>query len=228
MVAGIAGPNCGHRGSHRPVSRRCKSLVPAPEEIAIKLIEVTKAFATEEQCLAYLEAKRWPTGVRCLTCHSKEISRITRKVTRKTDNKRAQLFQCLEPTCKAQFSATTGTSFNGSHLSLAKWYLAIALILEANKGMSALQLQRHLKVNYRTAWSLAQRVREALNRSGRPQTDRRRGNRRNVHQRQAEGPPAETAQPRSSARNPAARRTSSAPTRQVTRRHALGSNRAAR
>jgi hypothetical protein len=129
----------------------------------VKLIEVTKAFATEEQCLAYLEAKRWPNGVRCLTCGSKEISRITRKVSKKTDNKRAQLFQCLEPTCKQQFSATTGTIFNGSHLSLDKWYMAIALIVDAKKGMSALQLQRHLKVNYRTAWYLAHRIREAMN-----------------------------------------------------------------
>jgi hypothetical protein len=129
----------------------------------MKLIEVTKAFATEEQCLAYLEAKRWPNGIRCLTCGSKEISRITRKVSKKTDNKRAQLYQCLEPTCKQQFSATTGTIFNGSHLSLDKWYMAIALIVDAKKGMSALQLQRHLKVNYRTAWYLAHRIREAMN-----------------------------------------------------------------
>ncbi len=128
----------------------------------MKLIEVTKAFATEEQCLAYLEAKRWPNGVRCLTCGSKEISRITRKVTKKSDNKRAQLYQCLEPTCKAQFSATTGTIFNGSHLPLDKWYMAIALIVDAKKGMSALQLQRHLKVNYRTAWYLSHRIREAM------------------------------------------------------------------
>lgn len=128
----------------------------------MKLIEVTKAFATEEQCLTYLEASRWPNGVRCLTCGSKEISRITRKVSKKTDNKRAQLYQCLEPTCKAQFSATTGTIFNGSHLSLDKWYMAIALMVDAKKGMSALQLQRHLKVNYRTAWYLAHRIREAM------------------------------------------------------------------
>jgi|ERR1039458_2388405 transposase-like protein len=128
----------------------------------MKLIEVTKAFATEEKCLAYLEAKRWPDGVRCLTCGSKDISRITRKVTKKTDNKRVQLYQCLEPSCKAQFSATTGTIFNGSHLSLDKWYMAIALMVDAKKGMSAMQLQRHLKVNYRTAWYLAHRIREAM------------------------------------------------------------------
>lgn len=128
----------------------------------MKLIEVTKAFATEEQCLEYLEAKRWPNGVRCLTCGSKEISRITRTVTKKSDNKRAKLYQCLEKTCKAQFSATTGTIFNGSHLSLDKWYMAIALIVDAKKGMSALQLSRHLQVNYRTAGYLAHRIREAM------------------------------------------------------------------
>lgn len=128
----------------------------------MKLIEVTKAFATEAQCLAYLEASRWPDGVRCVTCGSKEISHITRKVSAKTDNKRAQLYQCLEATCKQQFSATTGTIFNGSHLSLDKWYMAIALMVDAKKGMSALQLQRHLKVNYRTAWYLAHRIREAM------------------------------------------------------------------
>jgi transposase-like protein len=128
----------------------------------MKRIEVAKAFATEEQCLAYLEAKRWPDGVRCLTCSCRDVSRITRKVTRTTDNKRAQLYQCLKPSCKAQFSATSGTIFNGSHLSLDKWYLAIALMVDSKKGMSAMQLQRHLKVNYRTAWYLAHRIREAM------------------------------------------------------------------
>jgi hypothetical protein len=110
-----------------------------------------------------LEAKRWPNGVRCTTCGAKEISRITRKVSKKKDNKRAQLYRCLEPTCKAQFSATTGTIFNGSHLSLDKWYIPIALIVDAKKGMSALQLSRHLKVNYRTAGYLSHRIREAMN-----------------------------------------------------------------
>ena len=128
----------------------------------MKLIEVTKAFATEEQCLAYLEAARWPNGVRCITCGNDKLSRITRKVSRKTDNKRTKLYQCLEPSCKAQFSATTGTIFNGSHLPLDKWYMAIALMVDAKKGMSALQLQRHLKCNYRTAWYLAHRIREAM------------------------------------------------------------------
>ncbi len=32
----------------------------------MRLIEVSTAFATDAQCLHYLEQKRWPNGVRCL------------------------------------------------------------------------------------------------------------------------------------------------------------------
>ncbi len=134
----------------------------------MKLIDVPKAFATDEQCLAYLEAKRWPHGVRCPVCGAKEVSTITRTVdetkTRKEkkQNKRKQLYQCLEPTCKQQFSATSGTIFHDSHLPLEKWFMAIALLVDAKKSMSALQLSRHLDCNYRTAWYLAHRIREAM------------------------------------------------------------------
>jgi hypothetical protein len=110
--------------------------------------------------LAYLEAMRWPNGVRCTVCGAKEVSRITRKS--KTKNVRAQVYQCLEKTCKSQFSATNGTIFHDSHLPLSKWFTAIALLVDAKKGMSALQLSRHLGCNYRTAWYLAHRIREAM------------------------------------------------------------------
>jgi transposase-like protein len=127
----------------------------------MKLIDVPKAFATDEMCLAYLEASRWPSGVRCPICGAKEVSKITRKS--KSKNVRAQLYQCLEKSCKTQFSATSGTIFHDSHLPLSKWFTAIALMIDAKKGMSAMQLQRHLGVNYRTAWYLAHRIREAMN-----------------------------------------------------------------
>ena len=126
----------------------------------MKLIDVTKAFQSDEQCLAYLEKSRWPNGVRCPICRAKEVSTITRKT--KSKNKRAQVYQCLEKTCKSQFSATNGTIFHDSHLPLSKWFMAIALLVDAKKSMSALQLSRHLGVNYRTAWYLAHRIREAM------------------------------------------------------------------
>ena len=48
------------------------------------------------------------------------MSKITRKYPVK--NKRAQIYQCLESTCKQQFSATSDTIFADSHLP-HKWFL---------------------------------------------------------------------------------------------------------
>ena len=127
----------------------------------MNLIDVTKQFATDDKCLDYLEHMRWPNGVRCVTCGAKEVSRVRRKSTGK--NKRTRIYQCLEKTCKQQFTATAGTIFHDSHLPLGTWFLAVALITNAKKGMSALQLQRDLGIgSYRTAWYLYHRIREAM------------------------------------------------------------------
>jgi hypothetical protein len=128
--------------------------------LAMNLIDVTAQFNTDDKCLDYLEAMRWPNGVCCIACGSTKVSRITRES--KTKNKRTRLYQCLEPQCKHQFSPTAGTIFHDSHLPLRKWFAAIALVCEAKKGLSACQMQRHLKVNYRTAWHLCHRIRGAM------------------------------------------------------------------
>lgn len=129
----------------------------------MKLIDVTKKFATEDSCLDYIEKMRWPNGeLGCVHCG--EVGRIS-KITREAGkNKRTRIYQCLA--CGKQFSATSGTIFNDTHLSLTKWFMAIALICEAKKGLSALQMQRHLGVNYRTAWHLCHRIREAMQDGG--------------------------------------------------------------
>ncbi|MDR3735204.1 MAG: IS1595 family transposase [Acidobacteriaceae bacterium] len=128
----------------------------------MNLIDVSRELATDEQCLAFLEKQRWPDGiVRCPTCGNDKISHITRKSA--TKNKRAQVYQCLEPTCKQQFSATNGSIFHDSHLPLHKWFMAIALIVDAKKGMSAKQLQKHLGIgSYKTAWYVCHRIRKAM------------------------------------------------------------------
>lgn len=124
----------------------------------MNLIDVTKTFAAEESCLDLLEHLRWPDGVRCLKCGSDKLSRITRKSRNK--NKRARLFQCLS--CDYQFTPTTGTIFADSHLPLSKWFLAVGLMINAKKGLSAKQMQRDLGVGYQTAWYLCHRIRKAM------------------------------------------------------------------
>jgi ISXO2 transposase-like protein/transposase-like zinc ribbon protein len=128
----------------------------------MNLLNVTRQFRSEDECLAFLESQRWPDGViRCTTCGCDKVSKITRKTPGK--NKRTRIYQCLEPTCKLQFSATSGTIYNNSHLPLEKWFMAIALMVDAKKGLSARQMQQHLGIgSYKTAWYLCHRIRKAM------------------------------------------------------------------
>jgi hypothetical protein len=135
-----------------------------------------REFASEQACLSYLEKTRWPQGVRCPRCHGEKISKFTTaasKRSKKYISKRTgeakdrkiparTLNECLDSTCRYQFTAKTGTIFSDSHLPLQKWFLAIALMTSAEKGISALQLQRELGVGYQTAWYLCHRIREAM------------------------------------------------------------------
>ena len=137
----------------------------------MNLIDVTTEFATDDLCFDYLEKMRWPNGVCCVSCGSLRVSRIVRES--KTKNKRTRLYQCLEPSCKHQFSPTAGTILHDTHLPLRNWFLAIALACDAKNGMSALEFQRRLpgkkdgkKVSYRTAWFLCHRLREAMKEPG--------------------------------------------------------------
>jgi transposase-like protein len=140
----------------------------------MNLLQVATELATEKSCLAYLEQMRWPNGVRCIECNGEKLSRFsTKQGTRKRYSKRQKkvvivrvparhLFQCLNPKCQYQFAATTGTIFHDSHLPLVKWFMAMALILDAKKGISANQIKRHLNIQYKTAWYLCHRIRKAM------------------------------------------------------------------
>jgi len=129
----------------------------------MKLIDVTRQFNTEDECLDYIEKMRWPNGeLGCVHCgEAGRVSKITREAGK---NKRTRIYQCLA--CGKQFSATSGTIFNDTHLPLTKWFMALALICEAKKGISAKQIERHLGVNYRTAWHLCHRIRAAMQDGG--------------------------------------------------------------
>jgi ISXO2-like transposase domain/Transposase zinc-ribbon domain len=135
----------------------------------MNLIDVSTQLQTEDQCLDFIEKVRWPDGkIRCVRCGNDKVSRITRTVnpriarSEKKQNKRTRLYACLESTCNHRFTPTVGTLFHDSHLPLSKWFAAVALIVHAKKGMSAAQVQRHLGVNYRTAWYMGHRIRKAM------------------------------------------------------------------
>src|SRR3984957_10890533 len=135
--------------------------------------EAYEKFATDEQCLTYIQMMRWPDGiVRCPTCGDKNVEKYDRPLPKKhrskdrnpeKENKRQWFYICRNKDCREQFSATSGTIFHNTHLPLIVWFQAIALMLNAKKGLSAKQLQRDLGIGgYKTAWYLNHRIREAM------------------------------------------------------------------
>jgi transposase-like protein len=123
----------------------------------MNLLTISKTFATEDAALDYLIKSRWPDGVTCLACNHGKVYRIA---TRGKTGKPCRLFECAD--CGLHFSATTGTLFHDSHLPLQKWFMAMALMGEAKKGISANQVARHLGIQYKTAWYLCHRIRKAM------------------------------------------------------------------
>ena len=114
------------------------------------LLTLVDDFNTDAKCREMLERLRWPDGVACIRCGSMSISEIESR----------NQYDCND--CRYQFSVTAGTIMHDSHLPLRKWFIAIYLMCESKKGISALQLKRTLGVASKTAWYLCHRIREAM------------------------------------------------------------------
>jgi transposase-like protein len=71
-----------------------------------------------------------------------------------------KLWKCS--TCSRQFTVTSGTIFASRKLPIRDYLAAIAIFVCAVKGISALQLGRDLDVQYKTAFVLAHKLREAI------------------------------------------------------------------
>jgi hypothetical protein len=70
------------------------------------------------------------------------------------------LFKCKK--CDRQFSVTSGTIFAGHKLSYTDILISIAEFANAPKGLTAVHLSFQLRCNYRTAFVLLHKMREAV------------------------------------------------------------------
>jgi transposase-like protein len=125
----------------------------------MNLVDINALFATDDKCRELLVRLRFPEGPQCLRCKGPVVKLDTTK----------QLFYCKD--CDYQFSVTSGTVFNDSHLPLEKWFLTTHLLCEAKKGMSACQIQRTVGMSYKTAWYLCHRIRHAMAQTDKPMLD---------------------------------------------------------
>jgi len=111
---------------------------------------------TEEAAREHLEALRWPNGPICPHCGNQGGWPIKGKTTR------PGLYKCVSYPCRKQFSVTVGTVFERSKVPLSKWLMTVHLMCASKKGISAKQIERMFGVQYRTAWFMCHRIREAM------------------------------------------------------------------
>ena len=110
-------------------------------------------FHDEAAAFEQLEATLWPQGPVCPKCGG--MDRIT-----VVKDGRKGLRRCGP--CKRQFTVTVGTVFESSHVKLSLWLQAVYLMCSSKKGISSHQLMRVLGVQYKTAWFMTHRIREAM------------------------------------------------------------------
>ena len=96
---------------------------------------------------------RWPETngeAVCPDCGCCEVYAITTR----------RRFKCAA--CHKQFSVTSGTIFASRKLSFVDLLAAICLFVNGTKGRSAVQFSREMNVQYKTAWVMAHKLREAM------------------------------------------------------------------
>lgn len=116
----------------------------------MNLFEISQKFPDEESCYNYFEQLRWSLGIKCSHCGSKKVSK------RYHDFR----YHCSE--CRNRFSVLTNTYLHNTRMPLQKWLLAFAIISDAKKGISALQLHRNLGVQYISAFKMYHRIRDMM------------------------------------------------------------------
>jgi len=114
------------------------------------IVSIYETFPTQDNCISHLEKVRWGDQPRCPYCQS----------IKATPSRKKRRHHCNH--CNTSFSVTVGTIFHHTHLPLQKWFLAISIVLNAKKGISARQLSRTIKVNKDTAWRMDMKIREAM------------------------------------------------------------------
>lgn len=119
------------------------------DHITISAWQLFAMFPDQESARTYLEARRWPEGVRCPVCtHGERIA-----------TRQGGYYRCH--VCAEDFTVRTGTVFERSHVPLHKWVYAMDRLVTSRKGIASLQLSKEIGITQKSAWFLLQRLREA-------------------------------------------------------------------
>ena len=116
----------------------------------IDIVKLFDMFPDEESAVKWFESIRWSEGRHCPHCGSTD--------TKVKPSGKPQPYRCSD--CHKHFSCKVGTVMEGSNLPVRKWVLAMYLMSTNLKGVSSMKLHRDLGVTQKTAWTMAQKIRE--------------------------------------------------------------------
>ena len=109
--------------------------------------DLDAAFPDEDTAIAHLREVRWPDGLACVHCGSRE----------RLYDLRAGRHKCGD--CGGKFTVRHRTVFEDSKLGLRVWFKAILLMSSRKRGISSRQLARDLDITQKTAWFVLHRLR---------------------------------------------------------------------
>lgn len=116
----------------------------------VSLYQFFERFPNEEAARLYFEKNRWGDEPACGHCGSLNVNECK--------DHRPMPYRCRD--CRKHFSVRTGTVLAESRLGLHKWLMAIYIITTARKGIPSPQMAHELGITQKSAWFLAQRIRE--------------------------------------------------------------------
>jgi transposase-like protein len=109
-------------------------------------------YANPDNCIDFMVSRRWPNGVICPTCGSKDVRFISTR----------RMWECKSQHPRKQFSAKIGTIFEDSPISLDKWLIAMWMIANCRNGVSSYEVGRALGITQKSAWFMLHRIRLAM------------------------------------------------------------------
>jgi len=118
------------------------------------LNDISKTFATQQDCISYLENIRWGKTAACTSCGSTNVLKV----------KNRNNYKCRD--CRKFFNVLTQTIFENTKIPLIKWFKAIYIFTSHKKGISSIQLGKDLGISQPCAWFVLGRVRELVKNKG--------------------------------------------------------------
>lgn len=122
------------------------------------IAKIPLACSEEQAAVEFFEFQRWGNTPCCVKCGSVEVYQM--KDTTTGERSKRYLWRCRD--CKEQYTVRIGTVYEESRLPMRHWAYAFWRACTSKKGVSALEIQRHCQISYKSALFLMNRIRFAM------------------------------------------------------------------